>query len=131
MQSFPVIIALETSPSPTLSSRANALHKVLHSKHTSLLNTRYTISARASFDYQRRLGSGVVQGRHVIETFLLQAELSSGYSMQPTPVSLLQRWYSLVCEKRASRQDFLKALVKVFETTIEVDLSKVCALYMQ
>ncbi|RDB15319.1 hypothetical protein Hypma_004754 [Hypsizygus marmoreus] len=31
------------------------------------------------------------------------------------PVALLQRWYSLVREKRASRQDFLKALVKVFQ----------------
>lgn len=35
--------------------------------------------------------------------------------MQPIPVALLQRWYSLVREKRAARQDFLKALVKVFQ----------------
>jgi len=35
--------------------------------------------------------------------------------MQPNPVALLQRWYSLVREKRPARQDFLKALTKVFE----------------
>lgn len=35
--------------------------------------------------------------------------------MQPTPIALLQRWYSLVREKRPTRQDFLKALVKVFQ----------------
>ncbi|RDB15317.1 Protein rad9 [Hypsizygus marmoreus] len=99
LQSFPVIVALETSPLPSLSNRASALHAVLHNKHASLLNTRYTVSARASFDYQKKIVSGPVKG----------------FRMQPMPVALLQRWYSLVREKRASRQDFLKALVKVFQ----------------
>jgi cohesin loading factor subunit SCC2 len=99
LQSFPVIVALETSASTGLSSRANSLHAILHSKHTSLLNTRYIVSAKASFDYQKKLCAGPVQG----------------YRMQPIPTALLQRWYSLVREKRASRQDFLKALVKVFD----------------
>lgn len=62
MQSFPVIIALETSPNAALSGRASALHAILHSKHASLLNSRYTISARSSFDYQRTLMQGHVQG---------------------------------------------------------------------
>ncbi|EMD39745.1 hypothetical protein CERSUDRAFT_150412 [Gelatoporia subvermispora B] len=99
LQSFPIIIALETSPVVSLSSRANALHSILHTKHASLLNTRYVISARTSFDYQKKLVSGAVLG----------------YRMLPGPTALLQRWYSLVREKRASRQDFLKALVKVFD----------------
>ncbi|KAK2465765.1 hypothetical protein APHAL10511_002309 [Amanita phalloides] len=98
LQSFPVIIALETSPVPTISNRASALHSILHSKHASLLNARYTISARTSFDYQKKICDGVVQG----------------HRLQPTPVALLQRWYSLVREKRPTRQDFLKSLVKVF-----------------
>ncbi|KAG6899687.1 hypothetical protein C0993_007948, partial [Termitomyces sp. T159_Od127] len=62
LQSFPVIIALETSPFTHLSNRASALHAVLHTKHASLLNTRYTISARASFDYQKKVASGPVRG---------------------------------------------------------------------
>jgi len=61
-QSFPVIVALETSSMPNLSNRASALHAILHGKHASLLNTRYTISARASFDYQRKICSGAVHG---------------------------------------------------------------------
>ncbi|KII90510.1 hypothetical protein PLICRDRAFT_697054 [Plicaturopsis crispa FD-325 SS-3] len=100
LQSFPVIVALETSPSVALSTRANALHAVLHSKHASLLNARYTISAKASFDYQKTLSAG---------------QPVQGYRMQPTPTALMQRWYSLVREKRPSRQDFLKSLVKVFD----------------
>ncbi|PCH40319.1 hypothetical protein WOLCODRAFT_67627 [Wolfiporia cocos MD-104 SS10] len=98
-RSFPVIVALETSANNALSTRASALHTVLHSKHTSLLNARYVVSARASFDYQRLLLPGQVQG----------------YRMIPGPTALLQRWYALVREKRATRQDFVKALVKVFD----------------
>jgi len=108
LQSFPVIVALETSPNVALSTRANALHAILHSKHASLLNTRYTISARMSFDYQRKICPGPVQG----------------YRTQLVPTALLQRWYSLVREKRASRQDFLKALVKVFDVNITLNTSQ-------
>ncbi|KAF4581480.1 Sister chromatid cohesion protein 2 [Pleurotus pulmonarius] len=100
LQSVPVIVALETSSNATLSNRASALHAILHSKHASLLNSRYIDSARASFVYQRKIASGPIQG----------------YRMEPTPTALLQRWYSLVKEKRASRQDFLRSLVKVFES---------------
>ncbi|KAI0927411.1 hypothetical protein AcV5_007956 [Taiwanofungus camphoratus] len=109
LQSFPVIVALETSPNTSLSSRANALHAVLHSKHTSLLNARYVVSARASFDYQKVLSPGQVHG----------------YRMSPSPNALLQRWYALVREKRATRQDFLKALVKVFDVEVPSKSSQV------
>ncbi|KAI0643094.1 hypothetical protein C8Q79DRAFT_1002826 [Trametes meyenii] len=102
LQSFPVIVALETSPNPHLSSRASALHAILHSKHTSLLNSRFVNSARASFDYQKRVTPGAVKG----------------YCMSPGPTALLQRWYSLAREKRATRQDFLRALVKVFDVEL-------------
>ncbi|KAJ7175276.1 sister chromatid cohesion C-terminus-domain-containing protein, partial [Mycena filopes] len=109
LQSFPVIVALETSPSPNLSGRASALHSILHQKHVSLLNTRYIQSARASFDYQRKVTPNQVQG----------------FRMQPNPVALLQRWYSLVREKRATRQDFLKSLVKVFHLTRQDEATQV------
>ncbi|KAG2144172.1 uncharacterized protein EDB93DRAFT_1154179 [Suillus bovinus] len=99
LQSFPVIVALETCPNAAISSRANALHAILWSKHASLLNARYIISARQSFDYQKKISIDAVKG----------------YRMQAEPVALLQRWYSLVREKRASRQDFLRALLKSFD----------------
>ncbi|KAG1743247.1 uncharacterized protein EDB91DRAFT_1126495 [Suillus paluster] len=99
LQSFPVIVALETSPNAAISTRANALHAILWSKHASLLNARYIISARQSFDYQKKISVDAVKG----------------YRTQPEPTALLQRWYSLVREKRASRQDFLRALLKSFD----------------
>nr|VWP00958.1 Transcriptional repressor TUP1 [Ganoderma boninense] len=102
LQSFPVIVALETSPNQHLSSRASALHAILHAKHTSLLNARYVNSARSSFDYQKRLTPGFVKG----------------YRMNPGPSALLHRWYTLAREKRATRQDFLRALVKVFDVEL-------------
>lgn len=63
LQSFPVIVALETSPVQSLSNRATALHGILQGKHASLLNTRYIVSARASFDYQKKIVSGPVTGK--------------------------------------------------------------------
>lgn len=67
LQSFPVIIALETSPITSLSNRATALHSILQGKHASLLNTRYIISARTSFDYQKKVvGSQAVKGSHPV-----------------------------------------------------------------
>lgn len=103
LQSFPIIVALETSPS-NFGARASALHAILHAKHTSLLNARYVHSARASFDYQKRLNTETVKG----------------YRLTPAPTALLHRWYTLAREKRATRQDFLRALVKVFD----IELSK-------
>jgi cohesin loading factor subunit SCC2 len=101
LQSFPVIIALETSPNMALSARASSLHSVLHSKHASLLNSRYIVSARASFSYQAKLlqgrgGSGSVEG------------VRGG-------TALLHRWFALVREKRGPKLEFLRALVRAFD----------------
>lgn len=110
LQSFPVIVALETSPIASVYNRATALHTILQGKHASLLNTRYTVSARASFDYQKKVAAAsgsVVKGFRVV---------------QGSHVAMLQRWYSHVREKRTARQDFLRSLAKVFresDTTLE------------
>jgi cohesin loading factor subunit SCC2 len=101
LQSFPFIIALETSPNTALSARASALHSALHTKHSSLLNSRSIISARASFSYQTKLaqargGSGAVEG------------VRGG-------TALLHRWFALVREKRGPKLEFLKALVRAFD----------------
>ena len=62
LQSFPVIVALETSPVVSISNRASALHAILQGKHASLLNARYIVSARKAFEYQKKIVSGPVQG---------------------------------------------------------------------
>ncbi len=62
LQSFPVIVALETSSFISISNRASALHAILQGKHASLLNARYVVSARKAFEYQRKIVGGSVQG---------------------------------------------------------------------
>ncbi|KIJ54752.1 hypothetical protein M422DRAFT_775001 [Sphaerobolus stellatus SS14] len=99
LQCLPVIVALETSPNPSLSNRTGALHTILYNKHQSLMNTRHLECARASFDYQCNLTQGRVRG----------------YRLSPNPTALLHRWYTLVREKRASRQDFLKTMLRAFD----------------
>lgn len=117
LQSFPIIVALETSPINSISNRASALHAILQGKHSSLLNSRYSVSARTSFDYQTKIVTGPVQGKFTSTFFFLSKLIPglSGFRMQPTPIALLQRWYSHIREKRATRQDFLKSLVKTFQ----------------
>ncbi|KAJ3559315.1 hypothetical protein NM688_g422 [Phlebia brevispora] len=102
LQCFPIIVALETSSNTSLSTRASGLHAILHSKHMSLLNARFLPSARASFNYQKTIADGPVQG----------------YRLNPEPIALLHHWYTLVREKRPTRQEFLKALVKVFDIEV-------------
>ncbi len=117
LQSFPIIIALETSSNAQLSSRANALHVLLHHKHASLLNAGYISACRASFDYQAKLGpvQGVAHCPSSYDYCRTNICALQGYRMEPTPNALLNRWYALVREKRATRQEFLKAIVKVFD----------------
>jgi cohesin loading factor subunit SCC2 len=103
LQSFPVIVALETSPNTALSARASALHSVLHSKHASLLNSRYIISARASFSYQAKLA----QGRGGSGAVVVEGVRGG--------TALLHRWFALVREKRGPKLEFLKALVRAFD----------------
>ncbi|KAI0034608.1 hypothetical protein K488DRAFT_83792 [Vararia minispora EC-137] len=108
--SFPVIVALETSPNSQLAQRANGLHSLLHTKHASLLNSRYAHCARKTYEYQQKLATS-------------SAPLC-GYRPRDggVPTALLQRWYGHVREKRAPKMDFLKALVRTLEppATLEV-----------
>jgi cohesin loading factor subunit SCC2 len=41
--------------------------------------------------------------------------MKSGLRLDPVPTAMLQPWYSLVREKRATRQEFLKAVVKALD----------------
>ena len=124
IQSFPVIIALETSPGTAIGNRASLLHAILQGKHASLLNTRYSVSARASFDYQKKVSVDSVRGRQNFLS-LIRILRCPGFRLQPTPIALLQRWYSHVREKRQTRQDFLKSLVKVFQENSSYESTQV------
>ena len=85
----------------TICAKAVALHTVLHHKHASLLNSGFVTACRKSFDYQCMVS--------------VSGEIVRGVRMQPIATALLGRWYALVREKRATRQEFLRAVLKVFE----------------
>ncbi|KAG8885372.1 Sister chromatid cohesion protein 2 [Tulasnella sp. 332] len=99
LQCLPVIVALETSNERRLSARASGLHSIMASKHATLVNSRHLECARRSYEYQVKV----------------RGELVQGFRLESTPVALLHCWYSLVREKRPTRQDFLKALLKSFD----------------
>ena len=56
---------------------------------------------------------------------LYASYIGPGFRLQPTPIALLQRWYSHVREKRQTRQDFLKSLVKVFQENSSYESTQV------
>lgn len=60
-----------------------------------MLNVRYLEFARASFDYQRTISSEVSGHRY--------------------GTALLAGWWELLNEKRATRLEFLKNIVRVFD----------------
>ena len=55
MQSFPIIVTLETSDSLHVSEKAFGLHSHLQAKHASIINSRYFESAKVVFDYRKGL----------------------------------------------------------------------------
>ncbi|KAK0544336.1 Sister chromatid cohesion protein 2 [Tilletia horrida] len=101
LQCVPTLIALETSADENVRSAAFHMHSHLALKHGSILAARYLEHARVSFDFQLSIKS---------------ADHMRGFRMEERPVAALQQWYSLVVEKRQMRLDFLKAMVKVFDT---------------
>lgn len=56
---------------------------ILHSKHTSLLNARFVLSARASFDYQKKAAPNSVQGK--VDSIRTLPLLNSFVRIPPEP----------------------------------------------
>jgi cohesin loading factor subunit SCC2 len=98
LQCLPILIALETSDEDFISQRALELHRVLHGKHSVLVNVRFLDFAKESWTYQRTITAEVTGHRN--------------------GVALLQGWYSMVCEKKAWKIEFLRSMVKAFDYDI-------------
>ncbi|KAG8814407.1 Sister chromatid cohesion protein 2 [Serendipita sp. 401] len=108
LQCLPVIVALETVDNQQLSGRASALHTILHSKHASLIHSRYLECAQVAFRYQEKIRGD---------------EPVCGYRCTTICTAVLHRWYSLVKEKRQTRMDFIRTITKCFD----VDSTKLSA----
>ncbi|KAJ9107636.1 hypothetical protein QFC21_001096 [Naganishia friedmannii] len=98
MQSVPVLISLETSESEAISEKAFGLHSILQNKHASIINSRYLESVKMAFQYRQTLNLPV-----------------SGYRGGSPAIAMLDRWYSLMKEKRVWKQDFLKQMCRAFD----------------
>jgi hypothetical protein len=123
---MPAIISLETNEDRRLSARALALHAILHTKHASLVNSRFLDCAKATYEYQRKLcPDGQVKGRDGWLISTTNSRSESGYHTEPDLKALLQPWYSLVRDKRPARQEFIKSMVKAFSITSD-ELKQVC-----
>ena len=102
----PSVVAMETCPMEALQNRAQRLHDQLSHKHASFIHTRNTESIRKSFDYQVLLAA---RSPHPVTVTGIAA------SRTGRPEALLSRFYQIVREKRANRNQFLAAMVKTFE----------------
>ncbi|KAF8333610.1 uncharacterized protein EI90DRAFT_2994571 [Cantharellus anzutake] len=116
IQCIPTIIALETSPSSSLSSRALAYHKVLYDKHATMINTRFMDCAKKTFEYQTRLLGSKLSEADSTES----VDYLHGLRADPVPTALFRPWYTLVREKRTTRVEWLKSLVKSIDVDIEI-----------
>ncbi|PWZ01987.1 hypothetical protein BCV70DRAFT_156838 [Testicularia cyperi] len=100
IQCVPYLVSLETLDDRKIRSRALELHSHLASKHASLVQARFIESARFAFQFQLGLkGKGTIRG----------------YRADGTPSAMLDAWYGLLRDRRATRLDFLKQIVKALD----------------
>jgi cohesin loading factor subunit SCC2 len=115
LQCLPVIISLETSDLQFIADRALSLHSTLHAKHPDLISIRFVDFARAAFEYQAsRKPMEDILGT-LGKFFSGQYAKGIGYRITDRPTALFHGWYGLVRDKRAWRQDMLKAFSKIFQ----------------
>ena len=114
LQCVPYLVALETAPDVLLRSRALRLHMHLASRHAALLATRFGDGVRKSFEFQSALGACPL-----------------GFVSDPRPTARLAIWYELVREKRHTRTEFLRALLRMLGGAEPCSESDLClAIYI-
>lgn len=100
IQCVPYLVSLETLEDRKIRSRAMELHSHLASKHASLVHARFLDTARSAFLFQLQQSS---------------AQALRGYRVDSMPTAVLGAWYSLLRDRRATRLDFLKQIVKALD----------------
>ena len=100
IQCVPYLVALETTGDATLRNKALQLHSHLSSKHGSLVQARFLDSARAAFKFQ--LGQA-------------SAQTVRGFHMEAIANAMLNPWYSLLRDRRSTRLEFLRQIVKALD----------------
>ncbi|KAJ1021124.1 hypothetical protein NDA16_003910 [Ustilago loliicola] len=113
IQCVPYLVSLETLEDRKIRSRAMELHSHLASKHASLVHARFLDTARSAFRFQLQQTC---------------AQALRGYHVDSMPTAVLGAWYSLLRDRRATRLDFLKQIVKALDVNTaasECDMQEV------
>ncbi|SAM85354.1 related to proline-rich protein required for meiotic chromosome condensation and synapsis [Ustilago bromivora] len=113
IQCVPYLVSLETLEDRKIRSRAMELHSHLASKHASLVHARFLDTARSAFSFQLQQTS---------------AQALRGFRVDSMPTAVLGAWYSLLRDRRATRLDFLKQIVKALDVNTaasECDMQEV------
>ncbi|CDS02114.1 hypothetical protein [Sporisorium scitamineum] len=100
IQCVPYLVSLETLEDRKLRSRAMELHSHLASKHASLVHARFLDTARSAFRFQLQLS---------------KVQTLRGFRVDMMPTAVLGAWYGLLRDRRATRLDFLKQIVKALD----------------
>ncbi|CAD6587723.1 MAG: Sister chromatid cohesion protein 2 [Tremellales sp. Tagirdzhanova-0007] len=101
LQCLPIIISMETCEDPAIADRALSLHYILHGKHSTLINVRFLDFAKGTYGYQKTITSEVSGHRN--------------------GTALLAGWYDVINEKRALRNEFVRALARAFHFELSGD----------
>ncbi|CAG8487296.1 8961_t:CDS:10 [Diversispora eburnea] len=100
---MPTIVAMETSPESNIRDKAFKLHQHLNEKHASLIHSRNVDCVRKAYAFQKQIANGKPVVGYAI------------HSQEEPPEALLNSMYSLLKDKRKSRNDFLISVVKTFD----------------
>ncbi|RHZ50276.1 hypothetical protein Glove_502g15 [Diversispora epigaea] len=100
---MPTIVAMETSPESNIRDKAFKLHQHLNEKHASLIHSRNVDCVRKAYAFQKQIANGKPVVGYAI------------HSQEEPPEALLNSMYSLLKDKRKSRNDFLISIVKTFD----------------
>lgn len=105
LQCVPTLISLETLEDRAIANKALQMHEHLAMKHASILATRYTELIKSTFEYQLGLCRDNLQ---MMRGYRIDS--ATGY-----PNALLHPWYSLLRDRRQTRLNFVKAMVKLLD----------------
>ncbi|CAG8456254.1 3230_t:CDS:10 [Acaulospora colombiana] len=100
---MPTLVAMETSPEKNIRDKAFKLHQHLNDKHASLIHTRNVDCVKKAYAFQKQLADGKTVSGYAM------------YTQEGQPEALLNPMYSLLKDKRKSRNDFLISIVKTFD----------------
>lgn len=100
IECVPYLVSLETLEERKIRSRALELHSHLASKHASLVHARFLDTARQAFNFQLQMST---------------PQLLRGYRIDSVPTAVFDAWYGLLRDRRATRLDFLKQVVKALD----------------